>query len=119
MAAGSDSDVGRTSARQFAVLDVPRHPEKYVALEARTDSKGQVWIALQNRAPVALRAIQLRVVVLDAQGRTLRGPASVTSGSRALESNQVIELATGLGPVTTQAELKLVRWQIDGASVAQ
>ena len=119
MAAGSDSDEGRESARQIAVLDLPRNPGNYLAVEARADSKGQVVIAVQNRAQVSVRAIELRVAITDAGGHPLQGPVRVSSGNRTLAAGQIIELATGLGPVTTQAQLQQVRWQIDSAAVAQ
>jgi predicted Zn-dependent protease len=117
-AAGSNSDIGRASGRQMAVLDVPRHPAKYLAIEPRADAQGQIWIAVQNSAPVAVRAIQLRVAIVNSAGGAVQGPVRINSGGRVLESGQVIVLATGLGPAMTAADLQRVRWQIDAAVVA-
>jgi predicted Zn-dependent protease len=119
MAAGSDSDIGRESGKQAAVLDLPRNPGNYLAAEARADTKGQVVIAIQNRAQVPVRSIELRVAITNAAGQALQGPVRVTSGNRTLAAGEIIEIATGLGPVTTQAQLAAVRWQIDKAAVAQ
>jgi hypothetical protein len=119
MAAGSDSDIGRESGKQAAVLDLPRNPGNYLAAEARADTKGQVVIAIQNRAQVPVRSIELRVAITNAAGQALQGPVRLTSGNRTLAAGEIIEIATGLGPVTTQAQLAAVRWQIDKAAVAQ
>jgi predicted Zn-dependent protease len=119
MAAGSDSDVGRESGKQAAVLDLPRNPANYLAAEARADRNGQVVIAIQNRAQVAIRAVELRVAITNAAGQALQGPVRVTSGSRVIAPGEIIEIATGLGPVTAQAQLAAVRWQFDKAAVAQ
>lgn len=117
MAASSDSDIGRESGRQVAVLDLPRHAANYLAVEARVDSKGRVVIAVQNRAQVAVRSVELQVAIVDAAGNVMQGPVRVSSGSRSIEAGQIAEIATGLGPVTTAADLKRVRWQINSAAV--
>jgi tetratricopeptide (TPR) repeat protein len=119
MAAGSESDVGRESGKQIAVLDLPRNPGNYLAAEARVDKNGQVIIAIQNRAQVPVHAIEARVAITDAAGQAIQGPVRVTSGNRTVAAGQIIELATGLGPVTTQAQLAAVRWQFDKAAVAE
>ncbi|MGH8262961.1 MAG: M48 family metalloprotease [Steroidobacterales bacterium] len=119
MAAGSESDVGRESGKQIAVLDLPRNPGNYLAAEARVDGKGQVILAIQNRAQVPVRAIEARVAITNAAGQAIQGPVRVTSGTRTIAAGQIIELATGLGPVTTQAQLAAVRWQFDKAAVAE
>jgi len=118
-AAGSDSDLGRESGRRLAALDVPRHPESYLAAEARIGANGQIMLAVQNRATVAVRGIELRVAVVDVNGRTVQGPVKVSSGNRVIASGQVIELATGLGPASSAAVLGQVRWQFDAAAVAE
>jgi predicted Zn-dependent protease len=117
MAASSDSDIGRESGRQLAVLDLPRHAANYLAVEARVDSKGRVVMAVQNRAQVAVRSVEMQVAIVDATGRATQGPIRVSSGSRAIESGQIAEIATGLGPLTSAADLRMVRWQIDSAAV--
>ena len=119
LAASSDSDIGRESSRQVTVLDLPRHAANYLAVESRVDSTGRVVIAVQNRAQVAVRSVELQVAIVDATGRATQGPIRVSSGSRAIEPGEIAEIATGLGPVTTAAELKMVRCQIDSAAVAQ
>jgi predicted Zn-dependent protease len=119
MAAGSDSDVGRESGKQVAVIDLPRNPGNYLAAEARVDKNGQVIIAIQNRAQVSVRAIEARVAIVNAAGQSIQGPVRVTSGNKTLGAGQIVELATGLGPVTTPAQLAAVRWQFDKAAVAE
>ena len=118
MAAGSESDVGRESGKQIAVLDLPRNPGNYLAAEARVDTKGQVILAIQNRAQVPVRAIEARVAITNPAGQAIQGPVRVTSGNRTIAAGQIIELPTGLGPVTTQAQLAAVHWQFDKAAVA-
>lgn len=119
MAASSESDVGKESGRQIAVIDLPRNPGNYLAAEARADRNGQVLIAIQNRAQIAVRGVELRVAVTNASGQSIQGPVRVTSGNKTIPSGQVIEIATGLGPLTTQAQLAAVRWQFDKAVVAE
>ncbi|HZF15528.1 MAG TPA: M48 family metalloprotease [Steroidobacteraceae bacterium] len=119
LAAGSDSEVGKESARQAAVLDLPRNPGNYLAAEARVDKNGQLLIAIQNRAQVPVRAVELRVAITNPAGQALQGPVRLTSGTRTIAAGQIIEIPTGLAPITTQAELAAVRWQFDKAAVAQ
>jgi tetratricopeptide (TPR) repeat protein len=119
MAAGSESEVGRESGKQVAVIDLPRNPGNYLAAEARVDKNGQVIIAIQNHAQISVRAIEARVAIVNAAGQSIQGPVRVTSGNKTLGAGQIIELATGLGPVTTSAQLAAVRWQFDKAAVAE
>lgn len=119
MAAGSDSDIGKESGKQVAVLDLPRNPGNYLAAEARADKNGQVLVAIQNRAQVPVRAVELRVAITNGAGQAVQGPVRVTTGNKTIAAGQIIEIATGLGPVTTKSELAAVRWQFDKAAVAQ
>ena len=116
-AADSQSSYGQLAAKEFVTLDLPEHPEQYVAAAARVDESGRIVVVVQNRAPLALSDIRLTPVLVDAAGRvaqsgtTLRVPGSVNAGEQ-------IVLHAGLGSLTA-AEFNALRFRIDGAKVAE
>ena len=75
-------------------------------------------ITVPRRYPPA-PLVGVGVVVFNAAGQALQGPVKVTTGNRVIAAGQIVEIATGLGPVTTAAQLAAVRWQFDKAAVAE
>ncbi|MFO1425912.1 MAG: M48 family metalloprotease [Steroidobacteraceae bacterium] len=87
-AAGSDSELGKQAAGEFARLDIGRNPGRYVATGTQLDARGSLVAVLENRAPVALEEITVTPVLLDAggsvaqQGRSVRIGRARASGAR-------------------------------------
>lgn len=119
MAAGSNSEVGKESGRELVRLDLPRHPGNYFRVEPRLDAQGRVWLLVENRAPVAVRGVTVAVALVNEAGAIVQGPLRVSSGRNVLGPGQVGRLATGLGPLTGSELLRRVRFEIDGAALAE
>jgi hypothetical protein len=103
--------------REAVLIDLPRNPGNYVAAAVQADAAGKPVVVVQNRAGVALSAIAVTPVMVNAsgqivqQGRTLRVDGPLQAGAR-------VALDAGLGSLD-QAQLAAVRVRIDGARVAQ
>ncbi|HKZ72664.1 MAG TPA: M48 family metalloprotease [Steroidobacteraceae bacterium] len=120
LAASSDSDVGRASARELVLLDLPRNPGRYVRVQPRVDQDGRVWMVVQNDAPFPIEDVVVAVVVADPSGRgALQGPVRVGTGAGALAPGQVAQIPTQLGPIKNAQELRLVQAEVQGARVAR
>jgi len=119
MAAGSNSDVGKASARELALMDLPRNPAKYVRVEPRLDNQGRVWLLVQNAAPVALNGVTIAAALFDPNGRMVQGPVRVSTGREAIGPGQVGQLPTNLGPVANPEALRGLRVEIESANVAE
>ncbi len=59
-AADSESLFGQLAAKEYMTLDLPQHPEQYIAAVVQRDATGRIVVVVQNRSPVALRDIQVR-----------------------------------------------------------
>jgi predicted Zn-dependent protease len=119
LAAQSDSDVGRASARELLQLDLPRNPGRYVRLEPRIDRSGRVWILVQNGAPVPIENVVIAAAIANPAGGLAQGPVQLSTGLRTLAPNEVAQLATPLGPLRDAQALQLVRAQVERAQVAR
>lgn len=119
MAAGSNSEIGQQSGRELARLDLPRNPGNYFRIEPRVDTQGRVVLLIENRAPVAVRAITVAVALVNESGAIVQGPQRVSSGRGVLQPGQAGQLATSLGPLQSAESLRLVRFQVDAAAIAE
>jgi beta-barrel assembly-enhancing protease len=120
LAANSDSDVGRASARELVLLDLPRNPGRYVRVQPRVDQNGRIWMVVQNGAPFPIEGIVVAAAVADPNGRgALQGPVRVGSGAGALAPGEAMQIPTPLGPISNAQELRLVQAEVQGARVAR
>jgi predicted Zn-dependent protease len=119
LAASSNSDVGRASARALVQLDLPRNPGRYVVVEPRLDRQGRVWVLVQNRAPVAIGGVIIAAAVANPAGGVAQGPVRVGTGRAALAPGQSMQVPTSLGPFKDPQALRLVQTQVQSAQVAR
>lgn len=117
-ASGSQSDVGQAAAVALVKLDLPANPGQYVKTQLQVDAKGQVGVAIGNSSPVAINNVEIIVGVLDQTGQRVQQTKQFRV-SNVIGPNQQIAINTGLGPVTTQAQLQRIQVQVKGATVAQ
>ncbi len=116
-AAGSDSDIGKQAAAEYVRLDLPRNPAQYVATAPQLDARGNLLVVVQNRAPIALGAIAITPVLIDASGQVLR-QGRMLQISQQLEPGARIAVDAGLGALTEE-QLQAVRFRVDGARAAE
>ncbi|MEQ1526763.1 MAG: M48 family metalloprotease [Gallionella sp.] len=105
MAAGSDSEIGKSSVERYTRLDLPRNPAKYLQSGAQMDGQGNVFAVVQNPTAATVTRVQVRLVRYDpatskpvAQSQPLLITANIASNQR----GQVAVVGVKL---TTQAEL--------------
>ncbi len=120
LAASSDSDVGRASARELVTLDLPRNPGQYVRIEPRVDREGRVWMLVQNGAPVPIQDVVIAAAIASPTGvGAAQGPIRIGTGRATLAPGEVAQIPTQLGPLTDPQQLRLVRAEVQGAAVAR
>lgn len=62
--------VAQEAAERLVRLDLPRRPERYLITELIRDAQGRLLLRVVNRTPVELADVILKVVALDAAGRS-------------------------------------------------
>lgn len=67
-AAQSDSDTGRAAARRLLRLDLPRHPERYLAAALSVDGSGRLILQVGNPTTTAVRNVVVEIRTADARG---------------------------------------------------
>ena len=97
-------------------LDLPRNPGNYITASARFDNAGRVFALLQNRAPVALRDVQITPVLIDRNGRIVQQGSAVSVREKLAPGAQVT-VATGITGLTAD-QAPALRFRIDGARLA-
>lgn len=116
-AASSQSSIGQEAAREAVRLDLPRNPGNYVNAGLGYNSMGQVVINVQNRAPVALGAIVVKPVLVNAQGQATREGRALTLPDTLAAGAQTTLSASLLGLPAEQ--LSAVRFRVESARVAE
>ncbi|MDH4234967.1 MAG: M48 family metalloprotease [Gallionella sp.] len=119
IAAGSNSDAGKSSMARLVRLDLPRNPARYLQASAQADSMGYVYAVVYNPTSAAVANVHVRVVRFDAatrqpdaQSGSLLVAAKIAPGQR----GQL--LLEGLR-VYKQADMKLLRVVIEKAELAK
>jgi beta-barrel assembly-enhancing protease len=116
-AAGSQSRVGELAAAEFIRMDLPQNPDKYVAAAGRFDGQGRLLVVVENRAPIALRDVQVTPVLVDGSGRVVQQGGSVRLGE-VVKPGQQVATFSGIASISQQ-ELPYLRFRIDNARVAE
>ena len=116
-AAGSQSELGKAAAVEYATIDVARNPGNYLASAAQLDARGNLVAVLENRAPVALTDVAIAAVLLDGNGSIVQQGPTVRLG-RALQPGERAGLDAGVGAVA-QDVIGRVRFRIEGARPVQ
>jgi predicted Zn-dependent protease len=112
-AAGSESDIGKAAAAEYAAIDVARNPANYVASAPQLDARGALVAVIENRAPVALADLTIAAVLLDANGAIVQQSPPVKL-ARALQPGERIAVDAGVGQLAPEL-VSSVRFRIDGA----
>jgi predicted Zn-dependent protease len=116
-AATSDSSIGQEAAREAMRIDLPRNPGNYVAAQVARDNQGRPVVVVQNRSPVALGAIVVTPVQVNAAGQvTAQGRAVTIRGP--LASGAQVAADGGLGALSAE-QLAAVRVRVDAAQVVE
>ncbi|MEO8309475.1 MAG: M48 family metalloprotease [Pseudomonadota bacterium] len=116
-AATSESSIGQEAAREAVLMDLPRNPANYVAAAVQLGNDGKAVVVVQNRAPIALGAIAITPVVVNAAGQiSIQGRAVTINGP--LAAGQRTTIDAGLGALSAE-QLRAVRVRVDSARVAQ
>ncbi|MCU0760073.1 MAG: M48 family metalloprotease [Steroidobacteraceae bacterium] len=116
-AAGSQGEIGKAAAAEYASIDVQRNPGNYVASAPQLDARGALVAIVENRAPVAIADLALSAVLLDGNGAIVQQGPPVRLG-RALQPGERIAVDAGVGQVAPEL-VGRVRFRIDGARPVQ
>ena len=116
-ATGSKSELGKQARVEYARLDFAENGTKYIASGLQLDSRGNILVVVENRAPFAVSQIVLTPVLLDAngriaqEGRQLRISKSLATGERA-------SVNAGVGTVTDDVRSRL-RIRVDSVQATR
>jgi predicted Zn-dependent protease len=116
-AATSNSSIGQDAAAAFVRLDLPQNPAKYVAAVAQVDSQGQLFVVVENRAPVPISDLQVTPVVINGAGDIVRQGSPVRLRGT-LKPGERSNANAGVGAVS-QEQLVSIRVRVDHARVAE
>jgi predicted Zn-dependent protease len=67
-AAQTDTDSGRAAERELVLMEIRSNPGKYVAVQAESDSSGQVWYRIGNRTRIPIDNIRIKVEWIPESG---------------------------------------------------
>ena len=98
-------------------MDLPQNPGNYVAAQAQFDSRGQMFVVVQNRAPIPLTAIQVTPVLIDGSGRIVREGSPVRL-SNVVKPGEQASAFSGISNVPPE-QLQSLRFRVDGAQIAE
>ena len=98
-------------------MDLPQNPGNYVAAGGQFDSQGRLMVVVQNRSPVALHAIQVTPVLVDATGRVVQQGDPVMIRS-VVKPGEQAAAPSGIANLT-QEQLQALRFRVDGAKIAE
>ncbi|MEM7707572.1 MAG: M48 family metalloprotease [Pseudomonadota bacterium] len=111
MAASSQTPAGRQSNGRLVMLDLPRRPERYIAVQTRVDTNGRVFAEIGNRTQVPVTNVTVALAYRDSAGR-VRQEQRVFRGR--LESARTAMVAIGTQPYASALntmQLKVVSAQ--------
>ncbi len=115
--AGAEGELGQLAATEFAIIDVPQNPGKYIATALQLNQQGAVVAVIQNRSPVALSAVAITPVRVDASGRIVEQGRTIQV-NRVLQPGEQFVIDAGVGVVTVEVAQQL-RVRVDGAKPVQ
>jgi predicted Zn-dependent protease len=119
IAAGSDSEVGKSSLARLMQLDMPRNPAKYLQAAIQSDGDGNLYAVVQNPTDIAVTKIQIHVVHFDpttGQPDAQTQPLLISSVIAPQQRGQV--KLEGVR-ISTTAELDLYRVSIESAELVR
>ncbi len=93
--AKAGGDIGESAAMSLARLEMPRQPGAYFATQCGADSKGNLVVAVQNRAPATVSNVVIAIDVADSAGQVRRLTRELAG---TLASGGVGRVNTGIGP---------------------
>lgn len=112
-AAGANGEIGKLAADEYLALDLPQNPGNYVATDARLDSNGHAYIAVQNRASVAIEGIEVTPVIIDNFGQISQQGQRHALPLR-LQPGESATVDAGIGTVNA-AQAAQLRFRVDAA----
>jgi predicted Zn-dependent protease len=108
-AAASDSPAGHQARISLLRLDFPNYANEYIGVQIGLDQKGYVLARFSNRAPLAVKNLQLAIQYPDAAGKTDRTTRQL---SAVIQAGQAFTTNLDLGPYAGSAVLNSIRIQI-------
>ena len=115
VAAGSESEAGKSANRELVVMDLSANPSKYIASRAAVDQQNGVWVQFANRTSVPISDIEISFAWLDDQGQTRQGKRKFAGPLQAGAQDQ---LNLGIRLSNPNELNRRVQVQVTGARVA-
>ncbi|MDH3212247.1 MAG: M48 family metalloprotease [Myxococcales bacterium] len=112
----SDTEAGRAAGSAIARLDLPNHPGAYLELRPLLGHDGIVTIEVENRAPIAVRDVEIVIQRVNQKGRWKHHAQRVLRGEIPAESRGTWR--TDIGPFETSADLESLRLRVVAAQPA-
>jgi beta-barrel assembly-enhancing protease len=119
IAAGSDSDVGKSSLARYQRLELASNPAKFLQASAQADNMGYVYAVVYNPSSAAVANVYVRVVHFDATTRQPDGQSDPLLIAARLAPGQRAQLQLPGAQVYKPADLKLYRVIVERAQLAR
>jgi predicted Zn-dependent protease len=118
-AAGSESEVGKSSTERYVRLDLPRNPAKYLQAAAMTDNSGNLYAVVSNPNSVAVANVRARVVQYNAATGQAVAQSDALLISPRIDGGQRGQLQIAGVRVTNSADLRLYKVIIESAELGK
>ena len=119
IAAGSNSDAGKSSIARYQRLEIARNPAKYLQATAQADDLGYVYAVVYNPTSVAVTNVYVRVVHFSAETRQPDGQSDSLLVAANMAPKQRGQLKLEGARIYKPADLQLYRVIIERAELAR
>ena len=115
VAALGDSAAAAAVRREADTAGLAAEPARYVSIQPRLASDGELYAAVRNRAAVPATGVSFVVAVVDRSGEVKEGPYTIDLGRQILPPSEVVMVPTRLGPYQDRAVLTSVKFEVQSA----
>lgn len=115
-AAQSQSQAGKEAAISLVRLDLPENPQKYLKVRLGLDRSKYLVMEVVNSTGVKVADVDVVIQFIDAAGRRRQIPLRVP---QAIDPQGISRMATGIGPITDQKDLRSVQAAVIGARLVE
>ncbi len=109
-------DIGKQAEYKLVLMDLATNPDKYVASQAYTGNDGILRVAIKNNTGITLTNVRVSAL-RSADGYSIAERRNLR-GSYTLKAGQRIDINTGIGPMTSNAQAQQWRSRVVAAEVA-
>jgi len=118
VAAGSESDDGKSAMARYQRLEIASNPAKFLRASAQADNMGYIYAVVYNPTSVTVANVYVRVVHFNEETRQPDNQSDPLLAAAKLSSGQRAQLLLPGVRAYKQADLELFRVIVERAELA-